>query len=250
MQTTLDKRLPIPLYHQLNSIILDAIQSGHFKADEQLATESDLAQAYGVSKTTVREALRELVDLGYIRREQGRGTFVSRARLEQGPRELTSFTEEMRRRRLRAGSRVLEAGVVPADPATAEKLDVSAGAEVFILRRIRLAEGEPIGIQTSHIPLELAPGLPNQPMENASLYDILQTKFDRRPARARETHFAVLLKAEEAKLLDVAPGFPALGAERIAYLESGRPLEVTTSIMRGDRYRVVLDLVAGARTRK
>lgn len=250
MQMTLDKRLPIPLYHQLNSIILDAIQSGHFKADEQLATESDLAQAYGVSKTTVREALRELVDQGYIRREQGRGTFVSRARLEQGPHELTSFTEEMRRRRIKAGSRILEACVVPADPATAEKLDVSAGAEVFILRRVRLADGEPIGLQTSHVPLEIAPGLPDQPMENVSLYEILQKKFDLQPARARETHFAVLLNAEDAKLLNVAPGFPALAAERIAYLESGRPLEVTTSIMRGDRYRVVLDLVAGARTRK
>ena len=116
---------------------------------------------------------------------------------------------------------------------------------MFFLRRLRLAEGEPLGIQTSCLPLELAPEIPNVPMENASLYSVLHLRFGLQPARARETHFAILLEAEEAELLDVGPGFPALAAERIAYLENGQALELTNSVMRGDRYRVVLDLVSG-----
>lgn len=247
MQTALDKRLPIPLYHQLKTVILEAIQSGDLKTDDQLATESDLAQTYEVSKITVRHALRELADSGYVRREQGRGTFVARTRLEQGPRELTSFTEEMRRHGLAAGSRVLETGVIPADGPMAEKLGIGAGAGVFFLRRLRLADGEPLGIQTSYVPLELAPGLPDVAMEIASLYNVLHLNFGLQPARARETHFAILLEAEEAELLEVEPGFPALAAERIAYLENGRALELTNSVMRGDRYRIVLDLVGGVR---
>ncbi len=247
MQTALDKRLPIPLYHQLKSVILEAIQSGDLKPDDQLPTESDLAQTYEVSKITVRQALRELADMGYVRREQGRGTFVARTRLELGPRELTSFTEEMRRHGLTAETRVLEAGVMPADDTMAETLAVPARADIFVLKRLRIADGQPIGIQTAYIPLELAPGLPGEPMENASLYEILHLKYGRRPSHARETHSAVLMEAEDAELLGVQPGSAALTGERTTYLETGQPLEFVRSIMRGDRYRIVLDLAAEPR---
>ncbi|MBI1896459.1 MAG: GntR family transcriptional regulator [Acidobacteria bacterium] len=243
MQTALDKRLPIPLYHQLKSVILNAIQSGDLKPDDQIPPESELAQTYGVSKITVRQALRELADLGYVRREQGRGTFVARTRLAQGPRDLTSFTEEMRRHGLAAASRVLEAGVMPADAALAERLGLRPGDDVFVLKRLRLADGEPMSIQTAHIPLELAPGLPEESLDDASLYEILQLHYGRQPSRAREAHSAVLIEAEDAELLGVPPGSPALAAERIAYLESGQPLEFVHSVVRGDRYKIVLDLV-------
>jgi GntR family transcriptional regulator len=244
MQTVLNKRLPVPLYHQLKSVILAAIKSGDLKPDDQLPTESDLAQTYGVSKITVRQALRELADLGYVRREQGRGTFVARTRVELGPRELTSFTEEMRRHGLAAGTRVLETGVMPADATLAERLGVPAGADVFVLKRLRAADHEPMGIQTAYIPLDLAPGLPDEPLEDTSLYEVLRSKYGHQPSHAREMHSAVLIEAEDAELLGVAPGSPALAAERVAYLETGRPLEFVTSIMRGDRYKVILDLTA------
>jgi GntR family transcriptional regulator len=247
MQTALDKRLPIPLYHQLKSVILNAIQSGELKPDDQLPAESELAQTYAVSKITVRQALRELADLGYVRREQGRGTFVARTRLELGPRELTSFTEEMRRHGLSAKSRVLDAEVMPADDAMADRLEVPAGSDLFVLKRLRIADGEPMGIQTAFIPLELAPGLPDEPMENASLYEVLLLKYGRQPLHARETHSAVLIEAEDAELLGVPAGSPALAAERVSYLDTGRPLEFVHSIMRGDRYRIILDLAAEPR---
>ncbi len=247
MQATLDKQLPIPLYHQLKSIILEGIQSGRWKPDDQLPSESELSQTYGVSKITVRQALRELSEAGYVRREQGRGTFVARGRVEQGPRELTSFTHEMRRHGLQSASRVLESGVMAAEESIAERLGIAAGADVFTLKRLRLADGEPMGIQTAYIPLELAPGLPDDPMENASLYAVLESKYGRRPSRARETHSAVLVEGEEAELLGVPPGSPALAAERVTYLEDGRPLEFVSSIMRGDRYRIILELAAEPR---
>ncbi|HXK04008.1 MAG TPA: GntR family transcriptional regulator [Verrucomicrobiae bacterium] len=243
MPTTLDKRLRIPLYYQLKMILLKDIQTGRWKADDRLPTESELEQTYQVSKITVRQALRELADSGYVRREQGRGTFVARRRLEQGPRALSSFTEEMGRHGLHPGSRVLETGVLPADSVAAEKLAIPCGTSVFLLKRLRLAEGEPVGIQTAYIPLQLAPGLPKERMENASLYELLRSKYGREPAYAHETHSAVLVDAEQAKLLGVRPGSPALAAERITYLEDGHPLEFVTAIMRGDRYRIMLELI-------
>ena len=130
----------------------------------------------------------ELVDLGYIRRERGRGTFVSTCPPGQGR---TNSPASLRRCD-GGGSRPVRGSwkLVSSPPTTtAEKVDVSAGAEVFILRRVRLAEGEPIGIQTSHIPLELAPGLSDHPMENVSLYEILQKKFGRQPGQSSRDSF-------------------------------------------------------------
>jgi len=228
-------------------ILLDGIQAGHWKPDDQIPTESDLAQTYEVSKITVPQALRELADSGYVRREQGRGTFVAGARLEQGPRELTSFTEEMRRYGLRSASRVLESGVISAEGEVAEKLLVPPEDKVFVLKRLRLADSEPMGIQTAYIPLELAPDLPHDPMESVSLYGVLRSKYGREPAYARETHSAVVVQEEDAKLLGVPAGAPALAAERVTFLQNGRPMEFVKSVMRGDRYRIILDLVKDPR---
>jgi GntR family transcriptional regulator len=243
MPVALDKNLPVPLYHQLKTILLKEIQSGRWQAEDRLPTESELEQRYAVSKITVRQALKDLADSGYVRREQGRGTFVARLPLKQGPRALSSFTEEMRRHGLRSGSRILRSDVVPADAVTAEKLGIPGDTPVFLLKRLRLADGKPMGIQTAFLPLSLVPGLPEEPLENASLYHILQSKYGLQPAYGHEEHSAVLLEGEAASLLKVRPGSPGLAAERITCVRDGHPIEFVKAIMRGDRYRIILDLV-------
>lgn len=245
----LDRRLPTPLYHQVKALLLQQIESGTLQPDERLPTEQQLIERFGVSRITVRQALHELSTLGYIRREQGRGTFVQPRPLEQGPRDLTSFTKEMRRHGLAPSSQVLEQGIVAAAPETAAVLGIDSGAPVFRLRRLRLADGEPMGIQTACLPMTLVPGIDGERFTDASLYDVLRHRYGLRAARAREKHAAVSVGADDAALLRVAPGTPALAAERVAHLADGRPLEHVHSIMRGDRYAIVLDLTArpGAR---
>ena len=239
----LDKSLPLPLYHQLKNILMARIESGEWEPGQQIPTETSLSERFGVSKITVRQAMRDLADLGYIRREQGRGTFVSKAKLNQGPRELTSFSEEMRRHNLPTQSQVLEQTLQGADPAAAEALRIAGGDPMLVLKRLRMASGEPIAIQTAHIPAALVPGLVEENLENVSLYEILQSRYGLHPANARETHFAVLVEPAEAALLKVEPYSAALAARRVSCLADGQPLELVTSIMRGDRYRIVLDLV-------
>jgi GntR family transcriptional regulator len=240
----LDKNLPIPLYHQLKCILMEAIESGRWQSGQQLPTESELVEDFGVSKITIRQALQELAGLGYVRREQGRGTFVSKGKLDQGPRELTSFSEEMRRHRLMASSRVLERSVTEAEGRVAEALELGPGERVLRLKRLRMADGEPMGIQTAHIPLALAPGIEHENFEHGSLYKILQAKYGLRPARARETHLAALAEPAAAGLLSVPAGSAIFAAERVTFLADEKPLEFVQSIMRGDRYSIVLDLRA------
>ena len=239
---TLKRGAPTPLYHQLKASILKDIEAGRWHPGEQLPTEDALMARFHVSKITVRQALRDLAQLGYIRREQGRGTFVQGAPLEEGPRELKSFTAEMRGHGMIATSRVLEQGVIAAPPDIAERLAVPEGTEVFRLHRLRLADREPMGVQTAYVPSTLAPGIDRLPFTDASLYEALASRYSLFPASARETHQAVTVPDDVAPLLRAIPGSPALKAERLTTLADGRPLEYVHSIMRGDRYKIVLDL--------
>jgi len=242
---TVNKDLPIPLYHQVKQLLLGAIESGQWSSNQQLPNESKLAEQFGVSKITLRQALQKLSDLGYIRREQGRGTFVSGPKFGQGPRELMSFTEEMRRHHVLASSRVLDKTVMEADVVTAEHLRIPPNASVLVLRRLRLADGEPTGVQTAHIPLDLAPGLIDEDFENASLYALLETRYGLLPTRAHEQYFAVSADVISADLLGITPGAPVFAAERTTFSADGKPLEFTRSVMRGDRYSIALNLVKG-----
>jgi GntR family transcriptional regulator len=241
------KRGTIPLYQQLRTAILRDIQTGRWRPGDRLPTEDALIKRFHVSKITVRQALRELSQLGYIRREQGRGTFVLHPPLEEGPRELTSFTGEMRGHGRVATSRVIAQHVVPAPPDIASRLDIAAGAPVFRLQRLRLADGEPMGLQTAYIPVALVPRIDELSFVDTSLYEVLASHYSLRPASAREAHRAVPVPDDAAVLLRVPAGSPALSAERLTTLADGRPLEYVHSIMRGDRYKIVLDLTPAVR---
>lgn len=240
--SNLKRGAPVPLYHQLKTALLRDIEAGRWRPGDRIPTEDALIERFKVSKITVRQALRDLVQLGYIRREQGRGSFVQGAPLEEGPRELKSFTSEMRNRGFLASSRVLEQGIAEASSDVADSLAIPDGTPVFRLRRLRFADGEPMGMQTAFVPLSLAPGIDTLSFTDASLYEILGSRYALFPAAARETHRAVAVPEDLALLLRAPAGSPALAAERLTTLRDGRPLEFVQSIMRGDRYKIVLDL--------
>jgi GntR family transcriptional regulator len=237
----LDKDLPVPLYHQLQAVLKAEIESRKWQPDEQLPNEAKLAERFGVSKITVRQALQELADLGYIRREHGRGTFVERRKFDEGPRELTSFTEEMRRHELIAQSHILSQTTIEAEAKVADALHIPLKSQVFVLKRVRLAGGEPMSVQTAHIPGSLVPQL--EVREEDSLYELLQSRYHLYAARARETYFAALAQTPTAELLGVAPGSPVFEVERVTLLPNEKPFEFVQSIVRGDVYKIVLDLV-------
>ena len=191
----LRRNLPVPLYHQLKTAIQLEIEAGRWKPGEQLPTENALIARFGVSKITVRQALRELSTLGYIRREQGRGTFVQRLPLEEGPRALTSFTGEMRHHGIAATSQVLDQDTIAAPPDIAARLGITPLAPIFRLKRLRFADGEPMGLQTAYVSMALVPGINDMSFDKASLYEVFASRYELHPARAKETHVAVLVAA-------------------------------------------------------
>src|SRR5205823_4956670 len=147
----------------------------------------------------------------------GRGTFVSETKIQFGPRLLASFTEEMRGSGVEAGSRVLEQRVEPASEEIAGKLEIAVGSPVFLLRRLRLAGGEPRGLQTAYIPSESVPGIVDLDFGVMSLYQSLESRYRLVPDHALQKHFAIAVDGDEASLLQVPDGSPALGGERLTF---------------------------------
>jgi GntR family transcriptional regulator len=239
----LNKDLAVPLYHQLRIVLSERLRRGDWKPNERLPSEDELVEHFGVSKATVRQALRDLAQAGLVRREQGRGTFAADQRIQFGPRQLTSFTEEMTHLGLQTGSVVLAWEIRPAEELVACALQLQEGAPIYLLRRLRLAGGEPMGIQTAYLDSTLAPGLLAYDFAERSLYKTLEEQYGLHIDHARQKHFAVALNGAEAELLRAPEGSPALAGERLTFLRGGRPLELTHSMMRGDRYNIQLKLV-------
>lgn len=236
-----DRRRPEPLWHQVEQAIRARIESGEWPTGSQIPAEDRLCELLGVSRITVRHAIRNLEESGLLRREHGRGTFVNRATIVAGTRDLTSFTAEMSNLGLVAGSRVLDAALVPATEEVAAALGIEDGAPVVRIRRLRFGGGVPIGIQTAHLAAERVPGFLDEGAVEGSLYERLRARYGITPLEAHEVYRVALAGEAEAALLEVPAGSPAFVIERTS-VDARGPFEFTVSLMRGDRYEIRANL--------
>jgi GntR family transcriptional regulator, N-acetylglucosamine utilization regulator len=232
-----DRRRPEPLWHQVEQAIRQRIESGEWPPGDRIPAEDRLCELLGVSRITVRHAIRNLEESGLLRREHGRGTFVRSATVVAGTRDLTSFTDEMLRLGLVAGSKVLEAVEVPALADVAAALAIGEGAQVVRIRRLRMGGNAPIGLQTAHIPVARVPGFLDAGPLEGSLYRLLKARYRITPEEAHEVYRVTLVDDYHAQLLDVPVGSPAFVIERVSADAFG-PFEFTVSLMRGDLYAI------------
>ena len=238
----LDRRRHLPLHQQLKAAIEERILSGEWLPGTQLPSERELCEQYDISRITVRQALTALVMEGRLIRTQGRGTFVASPRIAQQLTQLTGFTQDMRARGKRPSARVLEAGNVSALPAVARALKIEAGESVILLKRLRLADGEPVAIETAYLLEGRCQGLLKEKLATQSLYDILTKKYNLKPVRATQQMEAIPCPLAEAKLLGTRRGAPVLHIHRTTYDREGRPFELVESFYRGDRYTFYAEL--------
>jgi GntR family transcriptional regulator len=208
---------------------------------EAIPSERRLSTELGVSRLTLRAALDELVREGYLVRRHGSGTFVSEPKIAQ-QLTLTSFTEDMRRRGMVADSRTIALENVHAGPQVARALSISPADRVFQIRRLRLADDEPMALETLHVPVSLVPGLTAAQLEHASWYELLQERYNVVIALGLQTIEPTVTNEEESELLHVPLHSPAFLFERTSQTPDGRMVEFVRSIYRGDRYRLVAEL--------
>ncbi len=229
-----------PLYLQLQRRIADAMLRGVLAPGASLPAERDIAAITGLSRVTVRKAIEALVAQGALTQRRGSGTFVAPRveRLEQALSLLTSFTEDMARRGKSVESVWISRSIQSPTPEEVMALGLGAGDRVARLERVRRSDGVPLAIERASIPTQV---LPDPEAVETSLYALLET-FGARPVRAVQRISAANLGPRDAELLGVAPGAAGLRIERIGYLASGRVVEFTRSIYRGDAYDFAVEL--------
>ena len=236
------------VYGQIEDWLAEAIGAGRLAPGDRMPAEQDLAEWFGVSRMTLRQALAKLARRGLVTRTVGRrgGTFVAERKLEQDRTTLAGFSEQLRRHGIQPGARVLFATHRPAGPVSAAALKLAEGDPVHEVRRVRLGDGRPIALERSLFPAARFPGMLEFRLDG-SLYELLEVRYGLRPHQARESLEPVTAGVREAETLDVAEGAPLMQVERTAYARSGEPLEFARDLFRGDRTRVVVwtsDLVS------
>lgn len=228
-----------PKYWALKQHLLDLLDS--LPPGSPIPTERSLATDFGVSRTTVRQALADLTAEGRLHRVQGKGTFAAEPKLAQRL-QLSSYTEDMRAQGREPSSKLLDIEELPSEPEMSKLLGIRSGAKILRLRRLRLADNEPMAVETTHLPLARFRGLRKQISSGGSLYAVLREHFGVEMERAEETIETSLAGPQEAELLGADVGMPVLLLSRHSFAADGKPVEFVRSIYRGDRYKFITTL--------
>lgn len=229
----------VPKYYGLKRHLLEITET--LPPGSPVPAERTLAGEFDTSRTTVRQALQELVIEGRLERIQGKGTFVAKPKVVQAL-QLTSYTEDMRAQGLEPASQLLDIACVTADDRLAALLAVPAGGRVLRIERLRLAGGEAMAIETTHLSQARFPGLRRNLVRYTSLYAALAEVYGVRLAAAEETIETSPATPREADLLGTDVGLPMLMLSRHSRDSAGEPVEWVRSVYRGDRYKFVANL--------
>lgn len=215
-----------PLYQQLAETLRQLMASGKIGAREAMPAERELAATYQVSRDTVRKAIRLLEEQGMLYSDHGRGTFAAPEAVRQMSRFLDSFSEDTIKRGGVPGQSIVAMETVAASMAIASLLHMQPDEPLLRIKRVRLMDGKPVGLQESYLRLPAGALLEQQELEKGgSLYRILIEKFGIKPSESLESVGAVAAVAEDAALLGVAVGAPLLLCERVMLSDRREPVE-------------------------
>jgi GntR family transcriptional regulator len=239
---SIDRRSKLPYYQQLYEILRGKIARKAWKPGDMIPPESELIETYQVSRSTVRQVLDMLVNEGLVYRERGRGSFIAHPTVEQTMTRIVSFTEDMRQRGFEPGTQVLSARLVPASKDIAERLQVPIGEPLAYVERLRLADGEPMSIEESHLVNRYCPDILQHDYARQPLREILEQDYNIRLVNAKQVIRAISTPTNLAEFLEVRPRSPLLFIERVSYSQHNLPIEFLCIYYRADRYSLFVEL--------
>lgn len=239
---TIDQNNRLPLYHQLFDIIVEKIENGSYQEDDKLPSEREFCENYDISRATVRRAMVELEKNDYIYKKQGKGVFISAKAFEQELLNFYSFTEEMKKIGKKPSSKVIDFEKIKVDQKIAKKMGLLPAAEVYKFTRLRLADEEPMMLETTYLPAARFKNLTRKLLSEKAMYDIFVDSYNVSFEKAEETFQATAINSREEKYLEVKKNSPAILLKRLTY-EQDQIIEYTVSAARGDKFKfhVVLD---------
>ena len=236
----IDKQSPLPIYYQIEAYLKQQIDNGTLKPGDVLPSEREFSEQFNVSRMTVRQAIMNLVNSGYLNRQKGRGTFVASQKIAMTLSGLTSFSEEIKHRGMRPYSRLLSFEKVPASERVAQQLRVPNQTPVYEMKRLRLADDIVLALETAYVPVALLPDLTEADV-TGSIYEYAE-QSGLRLKNATQTLEARSASPEEAELLTISPNAPVLLIDQRTYLEEGDMFEYSRSLFRGDSYSFTVSM--------
>jgi GntR family transcriptional regulator len=253
LESILDRSGPVPLYHQIKRWFSSRILSGELAPGAQLPDELEICERLGVSRGVVRQAMTELCFEGLLNRHRGRGTFVSVPKTAEGLISgLRGLADDAALRNQGVDSTVLVLREIAAGETVAHNLNLSPGAQVVELERVRALGGVPHVLVTTYLPALLVPGITQRDLNGGvSLYRILREEYELPIVSARRRVEATLAGAREARLLEVKRGSPLLALKNVGYTTGQRPLDYFVAFHRGDHSAFEVELASpmGSATR-
>jgi GntR family transcriptional regulator len=222
-----------PRYREIEAALRARI--ARLRPGQRLPSDADLCAEFGVSRMTARHAMAQLADEGLVRRDPGRGTFVAEPPTHRRANSLMTFSHEMRRQGRVPSSRIVARRLRPPTDAERVALRVDHGDEVIELRRVRLADGEPMAVETAVLSCSCASAVLSADLENGSLHEVL-IGAGVLPTRGTSSIGAEAAAAEDAALLGISAGDPMLVERRLIFDQRGRPVERTESRYAANRY--------------
>lgn len=235
---TIDRTTPIPMYYQLKKIILDLIHDGILSVDDMIPTEKELSEMFQLSRTTVRQAVMELTQEGYLYRVKSKGTFVSRPKDNQSfVMRLESFDDHIRRLGKKPRTEIISCNVVPMPAHVASVMRCPAKSNAIELWRLRFADDEPVTLTQTFLPYDRCSHLLTENRDLTKLYASMSASEDTHITKVVHILEAILADAQDAERLQIRKGAPIQLINIIGYNKNDVPLEFTYSRFRGDRHK-------------
>ena len=232
----IDKTSPVPLYHQVEQDLKQDIKAKQYAVGDPIPTEVDLIARYGVSRMTIRLAIEELEKEGYVKKIQGKGTFVKSQKVTQELGVITSWSETMRAQGKEPIAEKVHKCEIQAAPELAEEMEIEPGTRLYFIERLRCVDGEPVSISQIHIIADLAPGLLAIEEIKDSVYKVLEEQYHVELSTADEVVEACAADAKQAELLQIKEGYPIIKVTRLTRDPIGKTIELSRVWTRGDKY--------------
>lgn len=226
---------PIPKYYQIYKKLLAQIRSGKFKEFDRFYSDTELVEKYGVSRGTIREAVKLLIQQEYIVREQGKGTFVTSPTIEQDSDKLMGFTELMMKNDIEPSARIIEKEIVDPPLDLQKLMSIDEDTKLVRIIRIRYGNEEPLIIEQSYFVYDLFQPIYDMDLESNSIYELLYKYTDTRLSEARQGITATSADKNESELLDVKLETPLLLMKRLIKTKGGRYFQYSEDLYRSDR---------------
>ena len=240
MSNDLNNRLP--LYAQVENVIIGRITNGSLPAGSRLPSEDSLVQQYAVSRTTIRAAIQSLVQRGLVEIRRGKGTFVTAPKITQELTELTGFVEDMQAAGRQPTAKVLDQQIVAANQVVARRLALPQGAPVVRIQRVRLADCMPLSYDETYLPKELGEKVIADNLDTEPIFSLLEQKYNTPLVEAEYQLEAVCADATVATALRIGVGSAIFLIERTSYSIGHRPVDYEKLHYRGDQIRFVTRL--------